>query len=262
MHRLSPALLSAFCVLPLFAIAQTVSQPSLPTSDPQAISLAQKAVAALEAGATISDVTLNANVTWISGSDNETGTGTFQAKGFSESRIYLNLSGGSRTDVRNISGGFPAGAWKKNGANAIAYAQHNCWADASWFFPALSSLVQVTNSNFFFAYVGQEQHAGVSVQHIRVSQFIALFPSPVSTTDFYLDVNSYLPLAVAVSLHPDNDMNTNIPSEIRFANYQAVNGIQVPFHFQQLVDGTVNLDVIVTNAAFNTGLQDSQFTLQ
>jgi hypothetical protein len=43
----------------IYAFAQSVSQP-VPTSDPQAISLAQKAIAALTGGAPVNDVTLNA----------------------------------------------------------------------------------------------------------------------------------------------------------------------------------------------------------
>src|SRR5258708_4432486 len=93
MHRFMVAvflLLSAIC-----SFAQ-VAQPT-PLSDPLAVSLAQKAVAVLTGGVPVSDVTLNANVISILGSDNETGTGTFTAKGLIESRVDLNLSGGGRS---------------------------------------------------------------------------------------------------------------------------------------------------------------------
>jgi hypothetical protein len=223
-------------------------------------------VAAMTGGASISDVTINGNVISIFGSDAESGTGTLQAKGTSESRIDLNLSGGTRTDVRNATGGIPAGAWSKNGSTATAYAQHNSWTDAAWFFPVLSSLSQTGAAKFVFSYVGLEQHGGVSAQHIRVFQL----PSGVtdlrtaqrlSTVEFYLDPVSYLPLAVGFNTHADNDLNTDIPTETRFANYQTVNGIQFPFHIQRMLNGGVVLDVTVTNVSFNTGLLDSLFTL-
>jgi hypothetical protein len=72
------ALVFSLVIATLSAIAQTTSQTI--TSDPLAVSLAQKSVAALTGGSAISDVTLNANVTWIVGSDNETGTGIFEAR--------------------------------------------------------------------------------------------------------------------------------------------------------------------------------------
>lgn len=240
----------------LVALTSTIHAQS---SDPTAISLAQRSIAALTGGTVITDVTITTNVISIYGSDNETGTGTFAAKGTAESRVDLNLPGGTRSDVRNLTNGLPAGTWEKNGGTATAYAQHNCWTDAAWFFPALSSLTQTASSNFVFKYIGQEQHGGLNVQHIRVFRV----PAVVTTvTDFYLDVNSLLPLAIGFNLHADNDMNTNIPNEIRFANYQIVNGAEIPFHFQQISNGSVILDVTATSAALNTGLLDSLFVLQ
>jgi hypothetical protein len=57
-------------------------------------------------------------------------------------------------------------------------------------------------------------------------------------------------------------MNTDIPVEIRFANYQAVSGVQVPFHTQRMLNGTVVLDITAISAVVNSGLSDSQFNLQ
>ena len=250
--------------LVLFIAAAAFAQTT-PVSDPGAISLAQKAMSALAGNNAITDVTVNANVISIIGADNQTGTAVFRAKGLALSRIDLNLSGGNRTDVRNLSNGIPTGAWANNGAASRTYAQHNVWTGAAWFFPALSSLGQTVSPNFVFRYIGQEQHAGVNTQHIQVylTQF-GIFSGlqHLSTLDIYLDPVSFLPLAIAFNVHPDNDMNTDIPSEIRFAKYQSVNGIQVPFHFQRIFNGRVVLDATVTSAAINNGLQDSLFTLQ
>ncbi len=262
MRRLAIALLlfsSAVC-----ALAQTTSQAA-PTSDPQAVSLAQQAIAALTGGASISDLTLNANVTSNIGPDYETGTGTFRAKGTGESRVDLSLSNGTISDVRSAANGIPAGAWAKNGGSATSYAQHNCWSDASWFFPALSSLAQTNNSRFVFKYIGQETHNGVSAQHVELFQVGSNDGGVVqnlSTTEVYLDLNSSLPLAIAFNAHADDNMNVNLPTEIRFAKYQPVNGVNVPFHFQRLINGGVVLDVTVTSAVFSSGLLDSLFTMQ
>ena len=258
MHRLA--------VVAVFLVAvSAVAQNPPPTSDPQAISLAQQSVAALTGGVAVNDITLNGNAISTWGSDNESGTAMLEAKGTAESRVDLNLSGGTRSDVRNITSGVPAGAWNQDGGSATAYAQHNCWIDAAWFFPALSSLTQAANPNFIFKYIGQEQHGGVSVQHIRVFQ-IASYDSGtlqrLSTTNFYLDVNTNLPLAIGARVHADNDMNTDLSTEGRFADYRPVNGIQVPFRIQKLLNGVVVLDVTITTAAYNTGLPDSVFSLQ
>lgn len=251
-----------FLATALSAFAQN-GQP--PASDPMAVSLAQQSAAALTGGVPVIDVTLNANVISIWGSDYETGTGTFAAKGKGESRVDLNLSNGTRSDVRNQVNGLPAGAWSQNGAPATAYAQFNCWTDAAWFFPAVSSLTQTANPNYIFKYIGQEQHGGMSVQHIRVFLIMQNDTTGVfqrlSAMDFFLDVTTNLPDAMATFTHPDNGTGTNIPVEVRFAAYQRVNGVMVPFRFQQMFDGGVVLDAKVTNAAINTGLLDTLFTL-
>jgi hypothetical protein len=257
MSRLSVTVL--LFIFSICAVAQNVS-----TSDPLAVSLAQKSVAALTGGVAVADVTLNANVISILGSDNETGTGTFTAKGLSESRMDLKLSGGTVSEVRNIANGGPAGAWSKNGAASKPYAGHNTLTDAAWFFPALASITQVGNSSVVLKYIGQEIHGGVNTQHIQIFQVPAAgLPSVqrLSMTDIYLDAATFFPVAVAFKVHPDKDMNTDIPSEVLFANYQAINGVQIPFHFQRMLNGGVILDVTVTNAALNTGLLDSSFIL-
>ncbi len=242
---------------------------NIPAGDPLAVSLALKSVAALTGGVSVSDVTLNATVISILGSDNETGTGTFQAKGTEESRVDLNLGGGTRTDVRSTANGMPVAAWSKNDSvTPTAYPQHNNWTDAVWFFPPLSSLTQTTNLSFSFSYIGLEQHGGMTVQHIHVFQTTPtagkdLFTAKrLSSMDFYLDPVSYLPLAISFNTHADNDLTIDIPVEIRFAKYQVVNGIQVPFHVQKMLNGGVVLDITVTSAALNSGLSDSSFTLQ
>lgn len=257
MLRLALVFCSIFCSL--LAIAQTAPQAT--TSDALAISLAQKSVAALTGGAPISDVRLNTNVISVLGADNETGTGTFQAKGTGESRVDLNLSSGTRSDVRSVTNGIPSGSWQSNAATPAAYAEHNCWTDAAWFFPALSALTQTANPSFVFKYVGQEQHGGVNTQHIRVFQIGSAQIQSLSTMDFYLDSSSSLPLAVASDARADNDANIRIPNEIRFAQYRAISGIQVPFHFQRMFNGSVVLDATITSAVLNTGLLDSLFSL-
>jgi len=265
MHFVTVGLLSFLITCPV--LAQTAPLPT-PTSDAQAVSLAQQSIAALTGGASISDVTLNANVISILGPDSETGTATLQAKGTTESRVDLTLPTGTRSDVRSLSNGLPAGGWLRSGGTPTPYALHNCWTDAAWFFPALSSLSQSANPNFIFTYVALEQHGGVSTQHIRTHQLLpsdtnnAWNVTQLSAVDYFLDPVSSLPLAADFNAHPDTDMGTNIPFEIRFADYQITNGTKVPTHIQQMVDGSLLLDISVTNTTINTNLPETLFSLE
>ncbi|MGO9865347.1 MAG: hypothetical protein ACLPLR_17200 [Terriglobales bacterium] len=241
------------------------SQNQPPVSDPRAVTLASQAVAVLTQGTAISDVTLNGTATLTLGSEGQGGTATLRAKGTGEGRVDLNLSDGeTRSDARNVANGTAAGAWMKNNAAPVAYAAHNCWTDAPWFFPALSSLAQTANPTFVFKYIGQEQHEGVNTQHIRVFQAppgtLSLIQH-LSTVDFYLDPTTFLPLAIAFQVHPDLNAGADIPAEIRFSDYQVVGGIPVPFRIQRMLNGGLVLDITVTSAAFNTGVPDNIFSL-
>jgi len=69
-------------------------------------------------------------------------------------------------------------------------------------------------------------------------------------------------LAVAFQVHPDLDASKDIAAEVRFASYQSVSGILVPFQIQRMLNGGVVLSVTVTSAVLNSGLPDSIFSLQ
>ena len=269
----SPCLIAVLFSASLLCAQQaTPGNAPLPTSDARALTLATQSMAALAGQGAVSDVTLTATVTSSTGSDAQTtGTATLKAQGVALSRLDLSLDGAPRTEIRALTGTAPNGTWVSSSSTAATpqpYAQHNCWTDPVWFFPALSALTQTASTNFVFSYVGQEVHDGLNSQHIRVFQARPNDPisSPIiqrlSTVDFYLDPVTFLPSAIAFSVHPDADMNQNIPMEVRFANYQAVNGVQVPFHVQRLLNGSMSLDIVVTTATINAGIPATAFSVQ
>ncbi len=72
-----------------------------------------------------------------------------------------------------------------------------------------------------------------------------------STTDIGLDPTSFLPTVPAYSVHPDNGAQTPIAIKIHYSNYQVVNGVRIPFHIQRYVNGSLQLDVLVSAAQVN-----------
>jgi hypothetical protein len=246
-----PRLLLVVLSLSLVASAQ---------SNPQALQYAAQAISALTGNTTVSDITINANATRTVGSDVGTGTATFYAKGQYESRIDMVLSTGNRSEIlngANQSAG-PQGEWIDSGGNPHLYSSFNCMTDASWFYPAFSSLAFTSNPNQVLSYVGAETLNGESVQHLQSTWN----GSALTTMDFYLDASTYLPVAVNFNIHPDNDSSTNISVQVLFFNYQNVTGVLIPFHVQELLNGTVLLDATATSAVINSGLSDNLFTIQ
>lgn len=252
--------------LALLCTSASLGQTTV-VSDPQALALAQKSMAALTGGQSILDVTLSANVAGLEGSDIETGTATLVAKGLVESRTDYKLSGGNRSEVRSSPSGLPQGAWSGPTTKASPIAMHNSWTNASWFFPALSDL-SAANPGVALSYVGLENRLGVSVQHLQSRRLLisnlnlttTTLTQQLSSMDFYLDATSLLPVVIAFKVHPDDNANVDIPVEIRFSNYQKVADAQVAMHIQKYVNNGITLDLVITGVSLNNGVLDGIFS--
>ena len=165
------------------------------------------------------------------------------------------------------------GAWIGTDGTVTPFAGQNCLTDGAWFFPAFTSLA-ASDPNIALTYVGTEQRSGVGVYHLRsyrnASALSAQFSpasaiaqlTQLSTTDIYLDGQTFLPVALTFNAHPDKNALVNIPVEIDFSNYQTMNGILVPKHVQKYYQGVLLLDFQITNVAVNTGIPSSNFSIQ
>src|SRR5579872_6589897 len=138
--------------------------------DPQAILLLGQSLSALTGGRGIGvtgvqDATLTAQATTTEGSDVETGIAVLKARGYAQSNILLNLSGGQRQEVRNDFIGSWHGAQGPHHDTPI----HNAWTAASWFSPALVIQAAYLRSDLALTYAGSEMHNGTPVQHVQIS---------------------------------------------------------------------------------------------
>jgi len=230
---------------------------TLAQSDPQALTYAAQSMTSLTGGNVITDATLTGTATRTVGSEVGTGPATFYAKSQYESRIDMSLNNGNRSEIRNSSSG-PLGEWIGNDGTANPYSYFNCMTDAGWFFPALSSLSTASNSNQVLTYVGQETRNGGSVQHLHS----VWSGQQLSAMDFYLDAGTLLPVEIDLVAHPDTDSNTNISVQALFSSYQNLNGAEIPYHIQEVFNGSLLLDFTATSAVVNSGLSDSLFAIQ
>jgi hypothetical protein len=259
-----PAVVSMFFSVVFFTcFVSAQNQP--PASNSQAVAYSTQSMAAITGGARISDVTLTGSVTW-NGGETDTGAATLRALGTGESRMDLALSSGTRTEIRDAQTGTPVGRWINPNNVSGAFALQNCQTDAVWFFPALGSLA--LGPNVVLSYVGQETRNGATVQHIQAYGYQAgqtstggVNPQQLSTTDFYLDATTLLPIAITFDTHPDNNAATDLLVEIDFSNYQTISGVAVPMHIQRYLQGNLMVNLVLSAASFNTGLPLSIFTI-
>ena len=248
-----------------FTLVLSISAQQTTTQATQALAFLQSALAALAGANPVTDVTLSGTAHYIAGSDDETGTATLKAI-VGASRIDLNLSSGTRSEIQNIVDA-PVGTWSGPDGVAHTIADHNLLLiDPAWFFPAFP-VSRGLSSGYVATYVGQETWNSLAVQHLSISQQPAdtsdasMLEQHLSQVDLYLDASTYLPVAIDFNIHPDNDAGLDIPIEVRFLDYRSVDGAQVPFHIQRFLNNGLVLDLQFQTITFNSGLTASSFSL-
>lgn len=245
--------------------AQTAAPAPVPVRDAQAVMLLSQALARLKnTPVAITDVSLTASVTYTAGSDQETGTAALQALGAGESRVTLNLENGQRQEVRN---GF-MGVWSGVDGAAHAMAGHNCWTDAAWFYPLLTLENAAADPTLSVTLAGPTTLNGEAVEELVLSRVVPGQSAAVvaeiqklSTVQMYLDASTLLPVELNFNLHPDKDVNTDVPMEIEYSDYRTVSGALVPFHIQKFIQHSLLLDLEVSGAIVNSGVSAAEFVL-
>jgi hypothetical protein len=145
---------------------------------------------------------------------------------------------------------------------------HNLLAEPAWFFPtfAISRRLLV---GYAVADLGTETHNGQQAEHVSVSQNSSITSPPgapsiqhLTQIDFFLDSTTLLPAAVSFNIHPDGNALLDIPVEIDFSDYRSISGVQIPFHIQKFLNGSLLLDIQLQNASVNSGVSASAFVTQ
>jgi len=246
-------------LLSLVAFAQTATPA---TSDPQAITLAAQSITALTRGTNISDVTLSGTATWIVGGQNFSGPVTLKALGASQSRVDLNLNGLQRSEIRAMNNGIPAIGWI-DASGTHKGAEHNCYTESVWFLPALWSFWNTSNTQLTANFLGTTTYNSVSAEQLLLHEYASdQVLNALSATNVYIAPTSFLPLGITFKAHPDTNALVDVPVEVRFANYQNISGVMVPFRIQKLLNGSLMLDITVQSANINSGLSATDFTIQ
>lgn len=258
----------AFTFLFFGPAIQAQQSPTPAPRDAQAVSLLQHSLAALAGMTTVKDVTLNGSANWIAGSDNESGSATLKATAIGQGRVDLSLSGGQRSEVMDVSQVPPTGSWSGIDGAWHPMVAHNLFGDPTWFFPSFLLGRSLSSANYAILPVDAETQDGVPVEHVRIYQQPSLTGQTASVLqslsqiDIFLNASTLLPTSILFSVHADANALVDIPIEIKFASYQVVQGVSIPYHIQKYVQNALALDVTVTAVQINSGLSATDFQAQ
>jgi hypothetical protein len=210
------------------------------------------------------------------GANTETGTVTMVATSAGRTQSTVTISAGNHTEIRDISGGWPT--LSVIGTDSVVHTVTTQSAlaphPASFYLPFVLTS-GLSSGMYASSYVGEEIWNGASVQHISLWMVpggswsgSAQMLQQITQHDIYLDPSSLLPVGMTFTVHPYDPANPNrllLPlrdnsvdsvEQVRYSQYQQVQGRLIPFHthttFQTTHLGVV-VDVQLTSVNFNTG---------
>lgn len=242
-------------------LAATPATPTTngPTSASAAILLTQLSTA-FSGGNAVHQVQLTGTAAWHAGSFNDEGAATLSGTATGSSQLQLSLSSGPRSEAQSGQGTSLACTWAGPDAVAHTIDPGNCWRPVLWFLPPLSLQPSQLPSYLGALDLGTGV-VGFGTQSYRHLQAELVLPSlsdslttnimQRSSADIGLDPASLLPAVLAYSIHPDNGAPIDIAVEIHYANYQAINGVQIPFTIQRFINGTLQLEIDIASAQVN-----------
>lgn len=255
-------------------VANTVTTgptATTPVQDSQAISVLNQALSTAggaQALGQISDYTGTGNITY---DDSATPIqGTVIIKGLITGgyiRIDATLPTGVRSwavdngivSTKTELGEVSSFALPSNVPSSDAFPYATPLFPSSLVFPTLPLGTIVANQGFNITYNGTTQVDGHSVHDIQLHRFFPgtsiSVPIPSQSRELFIDTTT-LQIVMMRDLLPGN-----VLQETHFANYQAVNGLLMPFEITEVVGGQQVWSIQLNQISFNSGLQDSAFAL-
>lgn len=231
--------------------AQAVaSQPS------DATAILQQVTQVFSGGKAIHQIQITGNAEWHAGGLNDSGSAALTATATGSAQMQLSLAKkGSWTESQtNVNAGMGC-QW--TGSDGIAHDGDalNCTRPAVWFLPSISLQSAMIPSEVGVADMGTNTVGSGTYRHLQAQAVFSGMPSSsldkfvqASTTDIGINPNTLLPSVLTYRIHPDNGAQVDIPVEIRYSNYQKVDGVEIPFLIQRYVNGSLQLEIQVTSA--------------
>lgn len=212
---------------------------------------------------TIQSIQLSGDATWYAGSLEDSGTVNLNAASDGSSQMQLDLSAtGQLTESQSGIGS--SAKCQRSGKDGVVHSvdRGNCWRPVLWFLPTFSLQPKVLSNQQVFTDLGQGTvGSGEAVYHHLQGQVVPSGAGPTgsaaaslaerSSTDIGLDPATSLPSVLTYSLRPDDGVAISIPVEVRFSEYRSVDGVQIPFHIERYLNGSLQLDIRVSAAVIH-----------
>ena len=187
---------------------------------------------------------------------------TFKTKGTRMIRVELQLPTG--TSVRIVNNG--VGAIVQPDGSVKHLLTNNTQVERVTHIPAFSLLAEFSDPAVSIESAGSTTLSG------KVMTVVALRPllnqntpqwvwdRSTTKTSFFID-STGLVSKIAYTDFGENASNAGGQEELWLSGYTAINGILIPFQQALYTDGQLECSLTLNSVTFNTGINDSEFTL-
>ena len=199
------------------------------------------------------------------------GTISFKAIPNGQTQIQIALPSGSETETRSALPLLRHGTWTDSAGTAhLVPAQDLTGPHPAWFFPTFVLISGLGSPDYLSSNLGTETRNGMSVEHIAVWQrpidslptSSAAYVQQQTQYDIYLNPSTALPVAMTFTrqfdsgvssqfLAPPQTSGVGLLEEVRYSNYQQVQGVPIAFHLQVFFQGVLFSDIQISSASFN-----------
>jgi hypothetical protein len=252
---------SLFISVCLFLFQSAVQTATPVQRDSQALALLQGSVRAM-GGNVPSDSVATGNVTIVAGSQTSTGTIRILTRGTNQSSEQISLP--QSTYTVTYSGRL---ADETINSSTASIPFERTVTSQSVCFPLPFLAAALADADDSIQYVALETLGQESLQHIRIQNTFASHPTLQQFADFavfdvWLDSSTSLPQRISFVRRNGSGAVPRIPFDAYFSNYKTTSGAAYPTQINLSLNGTPWTTITINSVAFNTGLTDSNFSIQ
>ncbi len=196
------------------------------------------------------------------GSDWDTGEIKIKTRGLDESREQIHTTRGVRTRI--FSKG-RAASTVDNDKTPLSLEMAASSQSPSFPLPIIGSAL--SNPDYAFEYVAQEQLDGITSHHIRFWNTYTIDSHLEHLADFsekhiWIDAATGLPLKMAYDERAGRGAVPAIQVEARYSDLREVDGVIYPFHIERYYNGSLWLDIRIDTVNIGDTVADSDFDVR
>jgi hypothetical protein len=227
--------------------------------DPQAIAVAQKALAAMggiQAILTYQDSVATGNLTLYGSATPTDFPITFKTKGTRETRVEVKRANGTNIRIMNAGNA----VIQAPDGSLLALAATNTFAEYVNHIPLLSILSDYQATNVSLLYKGTEAVNDQADDVVAVTLDPSENPE-LGRTLFFVNQSNGLIDKIQYTNYAESDSNSTDTVDVYFTDYQQISGIAVPFRQTTFTNGTLDSDIVLGAITLDVGLTDDEFAL-